>query len=122
VSDYAATAARAAATLDRKGAAVSFTAEKVGRVYDEDTGLWTEGADVTDNGFAVELPDQMERYQRLGLSLNDPVTLVVSKLSALTPAPGMKMAWAGRTYTVRPPVDHVAPDGGPIISTVIGDR
>lgn len=119
--NYAATTERATAQLARTGDTVVFTAPGVGRVFNEDTREWEGGIDETATGYAVELPDQLERYISLGLTLNDPVTLLVSKMT-LTPAPGMTFVWAGRTYTVKPPVDHVAPIGGPIVSTVIGDR
>jgi hypothetical protein len=120
--DYAAITALAAEALESAGAPVVFTAKGVGRVFNEDTREWEGGVDVTDTGWAVELPDQAERYVELGLTLSNPVTILVSKLTNLTPAVGMEFQWSGRTYVVKPPVDHVAPNGGPVVSTVIGDR
>jgi hypothetical protein len=104
------------------GNVVVFTAPQVGRVYNEDTGTWTPGTDVTATGSAVQVPDNPEHRLAMGLQLEDPITLrVAAEGLSLTPSVKMSMTFGGRTYQVKS-VEAVAPDGGPIIYTVIGDR
>ena len=104
------------------GGMVVFTAPQVGRVYNEDTGTWTPGTDQTATGYAVQVPDNPEHRLAMGLQLTDPITLrVPADGLALTPSPKMRMTFAGRTYEVKS-VEAVAPDGGPFLYTVIGDR
>lgn len=121
-SIYAATAARALATIRRKGGTVLF-ATTSGRVYDADTGQWTGGAPVTASGWAVQEEDDPMRISALGLSLVDPVTLLVAAFGlGIVPATNMAMTWAEVIYTVKN-VEALAPDGTtPITYSVIGSR
>ena len=60
------------------------------------------------------------RYEALGLTLNNPVTLVVAASGlAFAPLPGDVFAFGAETFTVRT-VDPIAPDGAAILYRVIG--
>lgn len=122
MSAYATIAQRARATIARKGGPVTFTTT-TGRVYNEDTGVWTGGAPVVASSVAVQEEDDPERFRVLGLTLNDPVTLLVAALGlALTPLPNMALGWGGAIYTVKS-AEVLKPDGRTAITyRVIGDR
>lgn len=110
MSDYSAVAARALATITRKGAPVVFLAD-----------TWRGGsiaADVT--GQAVEIEGDPEVLQALGLLTVRSVTLLVAASGlGLTVLPGQKFTWAGTTLTVKAS-EPVAPNGTPIVWTVVG--
>jgi hypothetical protein len=122
VSAYTAVAQRARATIARKGGPVTLTTT-TGRVYNEDTGVWTGGTPLVASSVAVQEEDDPERFRVLGLTLNDPVTLLVAAAGlTLTPAPNMALGWGGAIYTVKN-CESLKPDGQTAIThTVIGDR
>lgn len=109
-SIYDAVATRALATIEKNGADVVFLAD-----------AWKGGAIAADvTGSAVEIPGDPDTYQKLDLIAVNPVTLLVAaKDLAVTPAPGVTFRWASTVYTVRL-ATPVAPDGTPIIWTIVG--
>jgi len=120
-SIYDATATRTLATITAKGAAGVFTAGTP-PIYDPLTGEWSGGTLGPVPFRAVQIPDDPARFTALGLILIDPVTLMVAAKSLVTtPTPGMPMLWAGVNYSVKN-CEAVAPDGVPILFTVIGSR
>jgi hypothetical protein len=118
---YADVSARALAQITRKGGPVVFTVGTA-PVYTPSTGEWTAGTLATVTLRAIQIEDDPERFSALGLVLTDPVTLLIAASGAsITPAPGMPFAWAGVGYVCKN-VEAVAPDGTPIIWTMIGSR
>jgi hypothetical protein len=122
MSTYTAVAERAAARIRKKGGPVVFTTT-TGRVYDPDAGTWTGGAPVTATSHAVQDEDDPELFRALGLTLHDPVTLLVAAQGlSFRPVADMAMSWGGLIYTVKA-CEALKPDGvTPITYTVIGDR
>lgn len=121
MSQYDAVAQRALAQITAKGAPVVFTAGTA-PVYNPLTDTWSGGTLGPVQGRAVQIPDNPTRVAALSLVLIDPVTLLVAASGLkVTPLPGMPMAWAGVTYVVKD-AEAVAPDGTPILWTVIGSR
>lgn len=118
---YAPQAASALATITRKGAAVTFPdATGTAPVFDQTTETWTAGTLTDVTGRAVEIPGDPNTYQALSLVQSNPVTLLLAASGlTITPAPGMSFTWAGTAYTVRL-VSPLAPDGTPVIYTVVG--
>lgn len=120
-SIYDAVATRALGTITKKGAPVIFTAGTA-PIYSPIDDTWTGGTLGPVTGQAVQIPDDPTQFAALGLVLVDPVTLMVAaKGLACTPTPGMPMLWAGVTYAVKY-AEAVAPDGTPILWTVVGSR
>jgi len=106
VSIYDSISARAAATIERKGAPVSFSSFPSGESAASD---------------AVEIEGDPDRFIALKLELVNPVTLLVAArpLSTFKPESGKRMLWAGTTYIVKD-AEPTAPDGVPILWTVTG--
>lgn len=121
---YDATAQRALAAIQRAGSTVTFPASDTGTppTYNPVTDAFTGGTDGEDViGRAVQIDGDPDRWSTLGLTLSNPVTLMVAARGlAITPTVGMPFTWAGTDYIVRD-VDSEAPDGVPIIFTVTGD-
>jgi hypothetical protein len=121
---YAADAADALEMIAEAGATVTFPGAVPGTpgVYDPLTGTWSGGTGATDaTGSAVQIEDDPERFQSIGLVLVNPITLLIAaKNLAITPAPGMLFLWASRMYMVKD-VEAVDPAGdGAVLYTVIG--
>lgn len=115
-TSYAPDHASALADIRAAGAAVTFTRTALG--YDETTGGNTPSAS-TVAGYAVRIPGDPTRYQRLGLVMSTHPTLLVGATTfGSVPAPGDTVAWGGVTYTVRD-VEPLEPNGSAIISTVV---
>jgi hypothetical protein len=114
-----ATRARVRRLLERKGATVTLS-RTGGRVYDPATDTWSGGTAESATAPAMETKGDADRFAALGLRLTNPVTLVVAASAIeFAPAPGMLMAWAGTTYTVRD-VEPRSLDGEPLTYRVTG--
>jgi hypothetical protein len=121
MSIYAATATRTLATIKKKGAPVVFDGAGTPATYDPLTDLWSGGSPAQATGSAVQVPGDPDQFRALSLVLVNPVTLLVAASGlAIVPVPGNTFTWAGTKYTVRHS-EPVAPDGVPILHTVIGD-
>jgi hypothetical protein len=124
---YATEIAETLADLEEDGGPIVFTAKSAGRDYNEDTGLWVEGADVVARSFALQLEDDPAMFAALGLTLRSPITLMVAAGGlAFAPAPlygtvPVRGNFAGVDFAVKA-CEPFAPDGTPIYFTVIGDR
>lgn len=107
---YDPVATRALATITRKGGPVVFLSDQ-----------FTGGSIATDvTGRAVEIPGDPDVYLALGLIGSNPVTLLVAaKDLTITPKPGVRFTWVSTTYTVKT-ATPVAPDGTPILWTLVG--
>lgn len=78
----------------------------------------TIAADVT--GQAVEIEGDPDTLQTLNLIQRNPVTLIVAAQGlGLTVTPGLSFRWADKPYTVQL-ATPLAPDGTPIVWTVVG--
>lgn len=79
-------------------------------------------ADVTGSAFQ-DFPGDPDVYQTLSLIEKNPVTLWVAASGlGITPKPGVKFKWpaaTGTKYTVRL-ATPLAPDGVPILWTIVG--
>ena len=126
---YAAVSKRALATIRRKGAPVTFEGVATAPSYDEDTGVHTPGVPQTIHGVAVQTDTNPERLAALSLKVVRPVTLLIAATFtndagaavAFAPEVGKTMNWAGQPFAIVD-VDAVAPDGEPIVFTVMGSR
>lgn len=119
-SKYAATAQRSLAAITRKGAVVSFGSHTGTPIFDPVTNTWSGGADVVATGRAVQTNNNLEQLVALGLVDNKTVTLLVAASGlTITPSTGMVMSWAGVDYSIDN-VDTLAPDGTPILYTIVG--
>jgi uroporphyrinogen-III decarboxylase len=109
-SIYDETSTDALADIAEAGAPVVFLAD-----------AWKGGtiaADVT--GSMVEIPGDPDVYQSLGLIESNPVTGIVAAWNlGITPSFGTQFRWAGTVYTTKL-ATPVAPDGTPIIWTIVG--
>lgn len=100
--NYAATHARAYATLTKKGAPITFTK-----------------AGVTVAGSAVEDAGDPQAYGAMNLIERDPHTLIVCLTTYGDVVPqGALCWWAGTRYTVEKKYP-TAPDGVPVITKVV---
>lgn len=121
-SIYDAVAERALATITAKGATVTFARGATGAVYDPITDTWTGGAATPATGKAVQVPDNPMRFQALSLTTQDAITLIIAASGlGITPVPGDVFGWNGLFYTAKD-CEAVAPDGTPVIWTVIGSK
>ena len=121
-SIYDAVATRALATITAKGGTVTFNRASAGAVYDPATDQWTGGAATPATGKAVQITDNPLRFQALSLSTEDAITLLVAASGlGITPVPGDVFGWAGVFYSVKD-AEAVAPDGVPILWSVIGAK
>jgi hypothetical protein len=115
---YDAVSARALATIARKGAAVAFSVVTIG-VSDPSTGLPPSSTTSVATGSAVEIPGDPDVYAAFNLVLLNPITLLVAaKNLGVTPAPGMAIAWASKSYTIKL-ATPVSPDGVPVLWTIV---
>lgn len=119
---YTDDATGALADLTDAGASVTFTQQTPG-VYDAATDTFTGAATTTVTGSAIEVPGNPDVYAALELIKLETRTLLfaASIYGNGRPALGMFVTWNGATFTVRS-VDAVAPDGKPIISTIVVAR
>lgn len=120
---YAPDHAGALADLSADGAAVTFTLSTAG-THDPDTGLFTAPATASAvTGAAVQIAADPKTYARLGLLESEAVSLLVATTTyGASIALGATFTWGGQTYTVRDVGYGAAPDGTPIVSTVVGAR
>lgn len=124
MSRYDAVAARTLKAIEKYGADVTFpgTASGAPGTYNPATDQFTSAdpnADAT--GKAVQIEGDPDRWSSLGLTLSNPVTLMIAASGlSVTPEVGMAIEWAGLAYAIRD-VSSVAPDGVPILYTVIAD-
>lgn len=118
---YDAVAKRALVTIGKKGTDVTFPGTgSSGDIYDPFTETWSGTGTADASSKAVQIQGDPDRFASLSLSMVNAVTLMVAASGlAVVPTAGMAMEFAGVTYTVKD-VDPVAPDGTPIIYTVIG--
>jgi len=103
-SIYDRTAERAAKTIAKKGATVVFNPQTATPV----------------TGSALQIEDDPATMAALQLTTSNPVTLLVAASGlGIVPAAGMQFDWAGTRYVAKS-VEALAPDGTPILFTVIG--
>lgn len=120
-SAYARMSARTLAMIRRKGAVVQFPGVTP-RIHNPLTATWTGGLPTLDQGFAVQIEGDPDRFNSLSLVLKDPVTLLVAASGLSTvPKPGLPITWAGLTYTIKD-VNPTAPDGVAIVYEITGSR
>lgn len=105
--------------LVANGATVTFT--HTPKEYDGATDTWVDGAPVTLAVPAIEDDGEADQFAAGGLTLRNPVTLIVDAagLEGATPAPGWGMSWAGQDYTVATAKPRTL-DGSPIAWRVTG--
>jgi hypothetical protein len=117
----AALASRILAAITKHGGVVTFPGTNAGGSYNEVTGVWTPaapGANAT--GRAIQKKDDPERFQAMGLTMANAVTLLVAAEGlTVTPAPGMAFQWAGKSYTAHA-VEPMAPQGTPLYYELTG--
>lgn len=114
-------ATKVLAAITKHGGVVTFPGTDAGGTYDPATDTWTAnpgGADA--EGRAIQKKDDPERFQAMGLTMANAVTLLIAADGlAVTPAPLMTFSWAGITYTVRS-VEPMAPKGVALYYEVTG--
>lgn len=121
-SIYDPVSARALVTITAKGATVTFARAGSGGVYDPVTDTWSGGSDAPASGKAVQIPDNPLRFQALGLTTANAITLLIAASGlSITPVPGDVFGWSGTFYTAKD-CEAVAPDGVPILWTVVGQK
>jgi hypothetical protein len=100
VASYEHEHARALASMQRRGAQITFPATS--GTYDGATGTWSEeGGAAEVSGWAVEKPLEPEEYQELKQITKNPVLLVfVPTTYGERPVMGQRPMWAGRSRTV----------------------
>jgi len=110
-SVYDRTAERAAKTIAKKGATVTFLA-----------GPWSPAMTADVPGSAIQIEDDPDALARLGV-LSNPITLLIAAKSlpaGFRPQASMRFTWASTDpYAVRS-AEALAPDGTPILWTVVG--
>lgn len=75
-------------------------------------------SDVT--GYAIESPGDPDVYTALGIIIQNPVTLKVAALGlGVTLSPGVQFSWGGVRYAIKR-ATPLAPDGDPIMWTIVG--
>ncbi len=120
-SRYDAPAKRTLAMIAKFGADVTFPGTS-GRRYDDATDTWSGEDSATIIGKAVagdHKVDDIARLEAQGLTLVDPVTLLIAaKDLEIVPVPDMRIEWGGKPRTIRD-VDTLAPDGVAILYTVV---
>lgn len=113
---YAADHASAVADLRDAGAAVTFT--RTVQAHDEATGQVTP-TETTIAGYAIRDTGRPDRYARLALlPSRAPTLLFAASTYGDAVALGDVVTWGGLTYTVRD-IEPVAPDGTPIVASVV---
>lgn len=122
MGQYDAVAARSLATITKKGGTVTFRPPSTQEIYNPVDDTWSGGAPAPFAGKAVQIDSNPQRMASRGLSLVNPVTLMVAAKDLVAPpsALGMLMDWASQSYAIRD-VETVAPDGAtPILYIVVG--
>lgn len=89
--------------------------------YDGLHGTWSGGSSATDpTGYAIQTKGDPDRWSALGLVLINPIRLLVAALNlSIVPAPDMRIAFAGTSYTIKLAEPH-GPNGTPIYYDVSG--
>lgn len=106
------------AALVEHGATVTLTHDP--STYDAGTDTRTDLPPVTQTAPAIETRGDPDRFAALGLTLRNPVTLLVSADGLETPpAPGDVMEWAGLRYAVQD-VQPTSLDGAPMAWRITG--
>lgn len=119
---YDAVAQRALATITAKGETITFARGSSGAVYDPITDSFSGGTAANATSKAVQIEDDPLTFQALDLKMVDAITLLVAASGlSITPVPGDVFGWAGVFYTVKS-AEAVAPDGTPILWTLIGAK
>ena len=118
MSQYAATHARAYATVARKGAAVTFTRTTPG-TYDPATDTTSAPTITTITGSAVRVTGSPDTYRALSLIESQAPTLLFAPATyGSLPKQGDKVVWGGVTLTVKD-VSPLEPDGTPITANIV---
>lgn len=121
MTKYAADHAGALADLAEAGAAVTFALAVPG-VYDPATDTTTAGTSASVAGQAIRLPGDARRYEALGLTEREAVTLLFAPTTyGANPAVGAAFTWGGETFTCAS-VDPLALDGTTLLATIVGRR
>src|SRR3990172_6553560 len=115
---YASKQSSALATLQRKGAAITFTL-RVDGTPDPTTGDFSGATTIAVSGYAVEDEGDPTEYEALELTKLSPVTLLfASNPVGSLPALGSVGTWGGVAKTVKR-IRPVQPDGAPIVAYVV---
>jgi hypothetical protein len=116
---YASDIVNAAADIAAAGTALTFTRNT--STYNPATDGSTPSTS-TSSSVAIGVKSNWQKFQAMGLSISTPQTLKVAA-SGMTfdPLPGDTFVWNGFVYAVVN-VETLAPDGTPILYTVIGNR
>ncbi len=122
MSQYDAIASRALATITAKGGTITFSRGQTGAVYDPITDTWSGGSDSPATGKAVQLANNPQKFIALSLTIENAITLLVAASGlSITPIPGDVFGWSGVFYTAKS-VESTAPDGTPILYTIVGAK
>jgi hypothetical protein len=112
-------ATRVRRLIERKGGTATLGTTG-GQTYNPATDTFTGGAATSASVPAIETRGDADRFAALGLTLSNPVTLIIAaEAIGFAPQPGMALGWAGLTYTIRD-VEPTSLDGGPIMWKVTG--
>lgn len=122
MSQYDAIASRALDTITEKGGTITFSRGQTGAVYDPLTDSWSGGSDTPATGKAVQLANNPQKFIALSLTIENAITLLVAASGlSITPVPGDVFGWSGVFYAAKS-VESTAPDGVPILYTIVGAK
>lgn len=113
-------AAKVAQAIEKFGAPVTLIGSAPS-VYDPATDTWSGSAGADQTGQGIQVKDDPERFQSLGLVMQNPITLAVNAAGINKPVVGNRFIWSATTYTIVS-VEPIGLDGDPIVYTVIGNQ
>lgn len=119
-SKYAATADRSLAAIARKGSTFTLGTTSGTPIYDPATDSWSGSTSALATGRAVQIANNLQQLVALNLVTEKTITLLAAaKGLTVEPKKGMVLTWAdGVAYSIED-VQSVAPDGPPIIYTIV---
>ena len=121
MATYAADHAGALADLAEAGAAVTFALTLPG-TYVESTDTFSGATSASVAGQAIRLPGDRQRYEALGLTEREAITLLFAPTTyGQTPVVGATFTFGSDTFKVEA-VDPLALDGTTLLATVVGRR
>jgi hypothetical protein len=119
-SKYAATSQRSLAAITRKGSTFTLGTTTGTPIYDPATDTWSGSTSALATGRAVQIANDLQQVVALGLVAEKTVTLLAAAKSlTVEPKKGMVLTWSdGVSYSIDD-VQSVAPDGTPILYTIV---